>query len=215
MSSKNKKIQSLGEEIANSVSHGVGAGLSIAATVVLIIRACFTSDALGIVGAALYGASLIILYCASTLYHSLTNPTAKGVFRIFDHCSIFILILGTYIPICFTALRGAMGWTLFGINAGCTVLGVVFNSIDLEKWSKLSLVLYLFMGWSFVMAIKPVMYAFELKQLVFLIIGGLCYTVGIIFYKLSNIKYFHYIWHLFVLAGSVFQFFFVFFECYS
>ena len=143
MATKQKRIQTIGEEIANAISHGVGSLLSIAATAVLIVYAAIHSDALAVVSSALYGATLIILYTNSTLYHSLTNKTAKKVFRIFDHCSIFLLILGTYIPVSLSLMRNWIGWTLFGINMGCTALGIVFNSINLEKATKLSLILYI------------------------------------------------------------------------
>lgn len=207
--------QSLGEEIGNAISHGVGSALSIAGTVVLIVYACFCSDAYGIVSSALFGASLIILYTNSTLYHSLTNKRAKAVFQIFDHCSIFMLILGTYIPVSLSLLRGWMGWTLFGINTACTVLGVIFNSIDLVKYKKLSMIMYIIMGWSVLLTAYPV-YVKIMERgvlgLIFLIIGGVLYTGGIVFYKLKK-KYMHFIWHFFVLAGSAFHYFFVMFTC--
>lgn len=206
--------QSLGEEIANAVSHGVGSLLAIAATVVLIVKSAYTSDAMGIVGACLFGASLIILYTFSSLYHSLTNFKAKYVFQIFDHCSIFILILGTYTPICFTILRGVTGWVLFGINAFCTVVGIVFNSIDLKKWHKASLFLYIIMGWSVLASARSVINAVPFDGLVFLVAGGLAYTIGVIFYRAKKIRYMHFIWHLFVLAGSILHYFFVLFYCY-
>ncbi len=210
MSTKVKRKQTIGEEIANAISHGVGALLAIAGTVVAIVMAAIHSSAIGVVSAALYGASLILLYMFSTLYHSLTNANAKRVFRIFDHCSIFILILGSYIPICLTLIGGALGWVLFGVNAFCTVLGVVFNSINLDRWSKASLVLYLIMGWSIVFSIKPFLAVVDKSGLPLLVIGGICYTLGIIFYK-AKPKYMHFIWHLFVLAGSVLQYFFILF----
>lgn len=211
--SKIKRPQTIGEEIANAVSHGVGALLSMAGTVIAIVMACIYSTAIGVVSASLYGASLIILYLFSTLYHSLTHKGAKKVFRIFDHCSIFILILGSYIPMCLVLIGGALGWTLFGINAFCTVLGIVFNSINLERWNKPSLVLYLIMGWSVVIGIRPVVAAIDLSGLVFLVSGGLAYTLGIIFYK-AKPKYMHFIWHIFVLAGSVLHYFFMLFNCF-
>lgn len=203
--------QSMGEEIANAVSHCVGGLLSIAATVIIIVFAAMKSDAMSVVAVSLYGASLIILYTFSSLYHSLTNHKAKKVFQIFDHCSIFILILGTYTPICLNMLRGPVGWTLFGINAFCTVLGIIFNSINLEKWKKVSLVLYVIMGWSIIFSIKRVIAITPISGLMLVVAGGVAYTVGIIFYKLKNIKYMHFVWHLFVLAGSILQYFFVLF----
>lgn len=215
MSKTKRHIQSVGEEIANAISHGVGSLLSIAGTVVLIVFAALNSDALGVVSASLYGATLIILYTNSTLYHSLTNATAKKVFRIFDHCSIFLLILGTYIPVSLALMRNWIGWVLFGINMGCTVLGILFNSINLEKFSRLSLALYVIMGWSVVLTIVPVVSAVLSRGvfgLILLVLGGLFYTFGILFYK-SDKKYMHFIWHFFVLGGSVLHYFFVLFYC--
>ncbi len=212
---KEKRLQTLGEEIANAISHGVGALLSIAATVILIVFAAINSDAMAVVSASLYGATLIILYSSSTLYHSLTNKTAKKVFKILDHCSIFLLILGTYIPVSLSLMRNWIGWTLFGINFTCAALGIVFNAINLEKSSKMSLWLYVIMGWSVLLTIVPVVKAILAKGvfgLVLLVLGGLFYTFGIIFYKAKQ-KYMHFIWHIFVLAGSVFHFFFCLFYC--
>ena len=210
MSQKVLRDQTLGEEIANSVSHGVGTLLSIAGAVVAIVMAAIHNTAIGVVSACLYGASLIMLYSFSTLYHSLTNKSAKRVFRVFDHCAIFILILGSYIPICLTMIGGALGWTLFGINAACTVLGVVFISINLERWKKLSMALYLVMGWSILFSIKPFLAVVDWSGLPFLVGGGVAYTAGVIFYK-ARPKYMHFIWHIFVIAGSVLQYFFMLF----
>ena len=206
--------QSLGEEIANAISHGVGSLLSVAAAVVLIVVAALSSDGMGVVGACIYGASLIILYTFSSLYHSLTNFKAKYVFQILDHCSIFLLILGTYTPICFSILRGPLGWTLFGINALCTVVGIVFNAVNLKRWHKASLFLYLIMGWSVLIGIKIVFEALPMSGMMLLVSGGLAYTLGIIFYKITSVKYMHFIWHLFVLAGSILQYFCILFYCY-
>ena len=135
---KVKRKQTLGEEIANAVSHGIGALLGIAGTAVLIVYAAIYSDVWGIVSAALYGGTLILLYTFSTLYHSITHTKAKGVLQIFDHCSIFLLIFGTYIPVCLSLMRNWLGWVLFGINAACAVIGVVLNSIDIQKFKKFS-----------------------------------------------------------------------------
>lgn len=209
------RVQTLGEEIANAVSHGVGSLLAIAACVIVIVRAAFHSTAIGIVSACIYGASLVILYTFSSLYHSLTNRKAKSVFRIFDHCSIFLLILGTYTPICLWMLKGALGWVLFGINAFCSVLGIVLNSINLKKFQKLSMVLYILMGWSVIMSIKNVIAIIPFAGMMFLLIGGLLYTFGIIFYKMKRVKYMHFIWHLFVLGGSIVHYFFILFYCFQ
>ena len=205
--------QSTGEEIANSISHGVGALLSIAATVIAVIYAVLKGDAVSVVSAALYGASLIILYTSSTLYHAITNYTAKSVFQVFDHCTIFFLILGTYIPVTLSVIRGALGWTLFGINTGCAVIGIVLNAIDLKKFSKISMVLYILMGWSVIMVVRPVIDKVDTTGLVYLISGGLAYTAGTIFYGMKKTRFMHVVWHFFVLAGSILHFFFVLFYC--
>lgn len=201
------KRYSLGEEIFNSVTHGVGGLLSIGGTAVLIVLAAIYSDAWGVVSSAIYGASLIILYTMSTLYHALTNRRAKTFFRIMDHDTIFFLIAGTYTPITLIPLRGALGWTLFGIVWGAAVLGIVMNSIDLEKFRKPSVVCYVAMGWVVIFAIKPMIGNCTPLSLWFLLIGGICYTAGIIFYAIKSKKYFHSIWHIFTVAGSVFQYF--------
>ena len=203
--------QSMGEEIANAISHGVGTLLAIAGTVIAIVYACFFGDARSIVSASLYGAGLIILYLFSTLYHSITNIKAKKVFQIFDHCSIFILILSSYIPICLSMLRGALGWTLFGINAFCTVLGIVLNAVNMKKWQKFSMFLYIIMGWSVVAAFMPVIKSVNAAGLALLVGGGLAYSGGVFFYKMKKPRYMHAVWHLFVLAGSVLHFFFILF----
>lgn len=201
------KRYSLGEEIFNSVSHGVGGGLAVAGTVVLIVLAAIYSDAWAVVSCAIYGGSLIVLYTMSTLYHAITNTKAKSFFRIMDHDTIFFLIAGTYTPITLVPLRGALGWTLFGIVWGAAILGIVMNSIDLEKFRKPSVVCYVAMGWVVIFAIKPMLERCSPLSLWFLLIGGVCYTGGIIFYALKSKKYFHSIWHIFTVGGSVFHYF--------
>ncbi len=200
----------LGEELVNSISHGIGAGLSVAALVLCVVRAAInieTVKAAGVVGAAIYGATLVILYCMSTLYHAITNQTARRVFRVFDHTSIYLLIAGTYTPITLVTLRGAIGWVLFGIVWGIAVLGIVLNSISIEKFKKFSIVSYIIMGWAVVLGGKGVISMLPKGGLMFLLIGGICYTGGIIFYAMKKHKYMHSVWHLFVLAGSITQFF--------
>ncbi len=204
--SQNKRY-TLGEEIFNSVSHGTGGLLAIAGTAVLIVVAAIYSDAWGVVSSSVYGASLIILYTMSTLYHAITNDKAKKFFRIMDHDTIFFLIAGTYTPITLVPLRGPLGWVLFGIVWGAAILGIVLNSIDLEKFRKPSVVCYVAMGWVIVAAIKPMLEKVSPISLWFLLIGGLFYTVGIIFYAKKNIKFFHSVWHLFTIGGSVFHYF--------
>ncbi len=202
-----KKRFTLGEELFNSISHGAGACLSIAGTVVLIVMSALYSDAWAVVSASIYGSSLIILYTMSTLYHAITNNTAKKFFRIMDHNTIFFLIAGTYTPFTLVTLRGSVGWTVFGIIWGFAALGIVLNSVNLEKFSKISLVCYIVMGWAIVFTAKPLLNSAPKMSLVFLIIGGLFYTIGVIFYVLKKYKWMHSIWHLFVVGGSIFHYF--------
>lgn len=202
-----ERSQTIGEEIANAISHGTGAALAAAGTVIMIVRAAMLSSPMSVVSASLFGASLIILYTFSALYHSITNDTGKRVLRIFDHCSIFLLILGSYIPISLCLVQGAFGWVLFGINSLCAIVGITLNAINLERWKKLSMVLYIVMGWSIIMSIKTVISVMEPAGLTLLASGGVLYTLGILFYKMKNVKYMHFIWHLFVLGGSVLHFF--------
>lgn len=196
-----------GEEIFNAVSHGVGGLLGIAGTAVLIVIAAFRSDALGIVACSVYGCSLIVLYTMSTLYHAITNRSAKRFFRVMDHDTIFLLIAGTYTPITLIPLRGALGWMLFGVVWGAAMIGIVLNSVNLERFRKASMICYVAMGWVIVFAIKPMTESCAPTALWFLLIGGLFYTVGIVFYVMKSKRYFHSIWHLFTIAGSVFHYF--------
>lgn len=197
----------LGEEIFNAVSHGVGGLLGIAGTAVLIVLAALHSDPIGIVACSVYGGSLIVLYTMSTLYHAITNRHAKKFFRIMDHDTIFLLIAGTYTPITLVPLRGALGWTLFGVVWGAAIIGIVLNSINLERFRKISVVCYVAMGWVIIFAIKPMIERCTPLSLWFLLIGGLFYTVGIVFYAIKSKRYFHSVWHLFTITGSVFHFF--------
>lgn len=205
-----KKRYTLGEEIFNSVTHGIGSLLSIAGTVVLIVFSAINSDAFAVVSSAIYGASLIILYTMSTLYHSITNVKAKKFFRIMDHNTIFFLIAGTYTPYTLAVLRSALGWVLFGIVWGAAVIGIVLNSIDLEKFSKISVVCYIAMGWVIIIAVKPLMNAMPFVSFVLLVAGGVFYTLGVIFYAIKKVKYFHSVWHIFTVIGSALHYFSVF-----
>jgi hemolysin III len=197
----------LGEEIFNSVSHGVGAALAIAGTVVLIVAAAIHTNAWGVVSCCIYGASLIILYTMSTLYHSFTNKRVKSFFQIMDHNTIFLLIAGTYTPITLFFLGGSVGWILFSVVWAAAIFGIVINSINLEKARIPSIFCYVAMGWVIIFAIKPLIAAMPTVSLIFLITGGAFYTLGIIFYAIKRIKYFHSVWHLFTIAGSVFHYF--------
>lgn len=205
-----KKRYTLGEEIFNSVTHGVGSLLSIAGTVVLIVFSAVNSDAFAVVSSAVYGASLIILYTMSTLYHSITNEKAKKFFRIMDHNTIFFLIAGTYTPYTLAVLRSPLGWVLFGIVWGAAAIGIVLNSIDLEKFSKISVVCYIAMGWVIIIAVKPLMSSMPFISFALLVAGGVFYTIGVIFYAIKKVKYFHSVWHIFTVIGSALHYFSVF-----
>jgi hemolysin III len=204
--------QSVGEEIGNAVSHGIGAALAIAGMVCMIVRAATKGTAIDIVSSAIYGSTLFILFMNSTLYHSITNYNVKKVLRVFDHCSIFLLILGSYTPLTLSLIGGARGWLLFGLNAGCAIAGITLNAIDLKKWKMLSLGLYVIMGWSVVLFGKTVVDLVSARGLFLLIMGGVLYTTGIVFYVVHK-KYFHFIWHFFVLAGAIVHFFFFYSYC--
>lgn len=198
---------SVGEEIFNSITHGIGTLLSIAALVLLVVFAAIKGDVWHVVSFSIFGSTLVLLYLSSTLYHSFTKTKIKNIFVRFDHAAIFLLIAGTYTPFLLTALRGAFGWTLFGIIWTVAIAGVVIRSIYLTRFRKLMVGLYLAMGWMFIVAIGPMMKNLPGISLAFLLIGGLCYSVGVIFYAWRNLKYGHGIWHLFVLAGSIMHFF--------
>lgn len=202
-----KRGYTLGEEIFNSVSHGTGALLAIAGCAVLIVFCAVQKGAMEVVSASVYGASLIILYTMSTLYHALTNKTAKRVFQILDHNTIFLLIAGTYTPYTLCCLGGALGWTIFGIIWGAAVVGIVFSSINLNKFRKFSTFCYILMGWGIIFAIKPLYDSIPKFALIMLILGGILYSIGVIFYVKKNLRYMHSIWHIFVVGGSVLHYF--------
>jgi len=204
--------QTLGEEIANAISHGSGAALAIAGTVILIVLS--VGSAAGLAGAIIYGVSLTLLYTASCVYHAVTNARAKRALRVFDHCSIFLLITGTYAPICLVALRESVGIPMFVLIAVCCVLGITCNLISLERFKPLSMTLYIAMGWVALFIIRPLLSISTPGQLALLVGGGLCYTLGVPFYAMSRKPYMHFIWHLFVLAGSVLHYFYVMTVCY-
>ena len=192
----------LREEIAHSITHGIGAFLAIVGMVVLIIHATAYGSARHILSCSIFGASLILLYTASTLYHGIQRPAVKKVLRIIDHSSIYLLIAGTYTPFTLLNLKGAWGWSLFGVVWGIALLGIILQFTPLRKFKYVRLVLYITMGWAAVVAIKPLAASVPLNALMLIVAGGLAYTVGIIFYLWRRLPYHHTIWHLFVLAGS-------------
>jgi hemolysin III len=205
--STNGRLPSLGEEIANSVSHGVGVLAALAATPFLVLAAARRGGALAIVGASVFAGTTVFLYLVSTLYHALPRNRAKRVFRVIDHSAIFLLIAGTYTPFTLGALRGAWGWTLFGVVWGLTVLGVTLKSVGGIRYPRLSTTLYLGMGWLALIAIRPLWGHLPAAGWLWLIAGGLAYTAGIAFYAAERVRYGHAVWHLFVLLGTVCHFF--------
>jgi len=203
------KNYTLGEEICNAITHGIGAGLSVAALVTMIVRAALHSNGYGLASAIIFGVSLVILYTMSTLYHALVPDKAKAVFRIFDHATIFILIAGTYTPYLLVTLRPhdpILSWVLFGILWGLTAVGIVFDSIMLDKFHKIELCMFVVMGWCILVRSSMLMAHLAPAGVALLFAGGVAYTVGILFFLLK-VRYMHSVWHLFVLAGSVLQYF--------
>lgn len=203
--------QSFGEELANAVTHGIGAFLSVIGTVLLVQKASINKELVDVIGCAIYGFSLIFLYTASSTYHSITNMKAKKILQIVDHCSIFILILGCYVPICLSFLEGTLAYVILTVNVVAATTGVILNAISIKRFHKFSLALYLLMGWSIVTAIKPILANTTRLGFWLMLGGGLCYTIGVIFYGMKRPRYMHTVWHLFVLAGSILHFFFMFY----
>lgn len=197
----------LPEEIFNSVSHGIGAFLSIAALVILVAFASIRGDIWRIVSFSIYGFTLFFLYLSSTLYHSVFHEKTKRVLRKFDHISIFLLIAGSYTPITLVSMKGAWGWTLFGVIWFLAVGGIILNVVSLEKMKYLSLLLYVGMGWLIIVAVKPMLVMLPEGLFSWLLMGGLLYTSGVIFYLWKRLPFNHGIWHLFVLGGSTAHYF--------
>lgn len=196
-----------GEELLNAVSHGIGTALGVAALVLCVVRAAIYGGAWAVVSGSIYGASLIVMYCMSTLYHAITNKKARKVFRVLDHTSIYFLIAGTYTPITLVTLRGALGFVIFGIVWAGAILGITLNAVSIERFKKFSMISYIIMGWAVVLGAAKLYQAMPPQGIAFLVAGGVFYTAGIVFYKLKRVKYMHGVWHLFVLAGSVMHFF--------
>ena len=199
------------EELANSITHGVGAFLAVGALGILTAFATLFGDAWHIVGCGIFGATLIILYAASTLYHSVRRTRVKALLRVIDHAAIFLLIAGTYTPFLLVNLRGPWGWSLFGVVWGIALIGIVFQVSLLRRWPIASVGLYVGMGFLVVVAIKPLLVALMPAGLFLLLAGGLAYILGLSFYGWRRLPYHHAVWHLFVLAGSAFHFFAVLF----
>ena len=200
--------QSRGEEIANSISHGMGLIAALAGTPYLVMHAVQSGETSLIIGVSLFATSMVLLYLASTLYHALPRGKAKRVFQVIEHSAIFLLIAGTYTPFTLGVLRGAWGWTIFGLVWGLAVVGVVLKVFDKLFHPIVSTALYLLMGWIIVIAINPLTARVPLSGLLWLFAGGVAYTIGVAFFVTeSRIRYGHFIWHLFVVAGTTFHYF--------
>lgn len=198
----------MGEEIANSITHGVGVLLAIAALVILVVGAVQIGDPWRVVSFSLYGASLIALYLASTLYHAIPGATAKKWLKRCDHAAIFALIAGTYTPIMLVTLRGPLGWSMAGIVWGIMIAGITMKFLFIDRFKRLLLGAYVAMGWIVVFALHVLWQRLSGGALWWLVAGGLTYTLGVVFYVWKRLPYGHAIWHLFVLGGSVCHFFF-------
>jgi hemolysin III len=202
---------SKGEEVANSITHGIGALLSIAALVLLIVFASLYGNAWHVVSFTLFGVTMVLLYTSSTLVHSFPAGKAKDVFEVMDHSSIYFFIAGTYTPFLFIAVKGWLGWTLFGIVWGLAIGGTVFKAFFVKKYLVTSTILYVIMGWLIVFAWNPLVENLPANGLTLLVAGGVLYTIGAIFYIWRGFKFHHAIWHLFVLGGTAAHFFAVLF----
>jgi len=198
---------SVREEIAHSAIHGVGIALSLAGLAVLVVTALRTGNAGTVAASAVYGVTLVLLYLASTLYHSIPFPRAKRILRMLDHSAIYLLIAGTYTPFTLISLRGPWGFTLFGLIWGLAILGITLKVAAMGRFRGLSLALYIGMGWLALVALGPLVDAIGRGGLLLLTLGGIAYTSGVIFYVWRRLPYHHAVWHAFVLAGSVLHFF--------
>ena len=205
-----KRLYTLGEEIVHSITHGIGVCLSIVGLILLVDLAVKYGDIYRIVSFSIYGGTLIILYLASTLYHSIQHARLKQVFRVIDHSSIYLLIAGTYTPFLLVGLQGKWGWILAAIIWGAAVAGIGFKVLFIEKFQKASTWTYILMGWACVVVIKDMLANIPLGGMIWLALGGAAYTVGVYFYRLKKTPYMHAVWHVFVLGGSICHFFAVF-----
>lgn len=198
-------------EVLNAVTHGIGVGLSIAGLVILLVKGAKMGSPIHVVSYAIYGATLILLFLSSTLFHSLIFTKAKTVFQVFDHSSIYLLIAGSYTPFCLTVIKGPLGWGLcLGVWA-LAIAGVIYKSLFLKKKGKTDVVLYIIMGWLCLFAFKPLFNGLGVEGTLLLAGGGVAYTVGALFYSLKNVKFMHVVWHFFVLLGAGLMYFSVLF----
>ena len=202
------RAQTPGEEIANSLSHGLGLALAIAALPILVVHFAELGSATTLVGGIIFGSTAILLYLVSTLYHALPQKRVKGVLQVVDHVAIYLFIAGTYTPFTLGVLRGVWGWVLFGLIWALALAGLFFKALGGTRFPRLSTFLYLAMGWVVLIAIRPLWVDMPAPGLALLLAGGVSYTLGVVFFLLDEkVPYTHFIWHLFVLAGTVFHFF--------
>lgn len=193
----------LGEELVNAISHGLGAVLGVVGTVLLALKAV---DTVQRIAAIVYGCSLVLMFAMSCLYHTVTAQRAKYVLRVFDHSAVSLLIAGTYTPYTMIALRGTLGWVLLAIVWGCAILNIVLSAVNMEKFKTASMVCYIASGWCILPALNTLLQSMTTPGIWLLFLGGVVYTVGIVFYKLKKIPYMHAVWHIFVIAGAVLQY---------
>jgi hemolysin III len=201
-----ERPQSLGEEIANSVSHGFGLLAALAAFPVLVVAAVQRGSAANVIGASVFAASVALLYFSSTLFHAVSAPRAKRVLQILDHSAIYLLIAGTYTPFTLGVLRGPWGWTLFGLVWGIAIVGTALKAVGGVRYNGLSTLIYVAMGWLIVIAADPAWHLVPKWGLAWLLAGGIAYTAGAVFFLAERIRYFHFVWHLCVLAGTACHF---------
>ena len=194
------------EEIFNSITHAIGALVSIAGLVLLIVFSSLYGNSTHVISCTIFGFTLVLLYTASTLYHSFRKPNLKHAFKILDHSCIYILIAGTYTPFLLVTVRGVVGWSMFVLVWSLTVIGILFKIFFVHRFNALSTIAYILMGWLIIFAIKPLFQTLPGGGLALLICGGMAYTLGIIFYSWNKLPFNHAIWHLFVLAGSICHF---------
>lgn len=202
-----QKTFTFGEELFNSITHGIGALLSIAGLVLTVV---FSNSAYEVVGMAIFGSTAILMYIMSVLYHVLPEGKTKKVFERLDLSSLYILIAGTYTPLCFVAFDGALRWVIFGIQWALALTGVIFKSIWVDRFEFLHVILYLIMAWMFIFFISPLLQGMEILGFIFLVIGGFCYGIGLLFYIFTWFKFHHGLWHIFVLSGTILHFFAMF-----
>jgi len=205
------KSYSLGEEIANSITHGIGWALSIAALVLLIVYSSYSGNAWLIVSCTIFGTGLVLLYTNSTLYHAIQARRAKTVFKVLDHSAIFFLIAATYTPYTLVVLKGTLGWVLFGLVWGGFILGSLMKVFFAGRFKWLSVAIYISLGWCILLALKPIIESMELPGLLLLAGGGVAYSIGALIYARRTMRYSHAVWHLYVIVGSTLHFFSVFF----